>query len=101
MEPTGDKKPVSKPRAKVIVNYAWCKKCHICIGLCPSKVFTSDEFGAPIISSPEKCTNCGLCVLRCPEFTIKLEPLTDGQPAQEEARGGSDAGAQSKKGASQ
>ena len=90
MEPSGVHKPAPKPRAKVTINHAWCKKCGICIAFCPTHVFTTDDFGAPIISSPEKCTNCGLCVIRCPDFTIKLEPLGEGQ---------SDSGTETKKGA--
>jgi 2-oxoglutarate ferredoxin oxidoreductase subunit delta len=90
MESTESNKPAPKARARVAVNYAWCKKCGICIAFCPTHVFTADEFGAPIISLPEKCTNCGLCVIRCPEFTIKLEAAGEGQPG---------AGVETKKGA--
>jgi 2-oxoglutarate ferredoxin oxidoreductase subunit delta len=83
MEPTDDRKSNSKPRARVIIKYEWCKKCGICVAFCPTKVFTNDDFGAPIISSPEKCGNCGLCVLRCPDFSIKLEPTDSGNPKEE------------------
>ncbi|OGW81223.1 MAG: hypothetical protein A3G33_05955 [Omnitrophica bacterium RIFCSPLOWO2_12_FULL_44_17] len=76
-ESQGSKRP--KPRGRVTIRYEWCKKCRICIVFCPTGVFTSDEFGAPIISHPEKCINCGLCVLRCPDFAIKLEALDEGK----------------------
>ena len=29
------------------VNKKWCKKCKICIDLCPSNALTSDEEGYP------------------------------------------------------
>ena len=69
-EPLPTKK---KRQVRIVINCAWCKKCGICVAFCPTKVFTADEFGAPVISAAEKCVNCGLCVLRCPDFAIKLE----------------------------
>lgn len=57
----------------ITINYAWCKKCEICISFCPTGVFTADEFGAPIIAHPEKCISCQFCVMSCPEFAVKLK----------------------------
>jgi len=48
----------------------WCKACGICIDLCPHQVFTADRDGKPIISLPEKCTQCALCWLHCPDLAI-------------------------------
>lgn len=48
----------------------WCKGCGICIDICPHQVFTSDKDGKPIISLPEKCTQCALCWLHCPDLAI-------------------------------
>lgn len=59
---------------KVTVNCSWCKKCDICIAFCPVGVFTSDEFGTPRVTYPEKCIGCELCVMRCPDFAVKVEP---------------------------
>ena len=85
MESPSENKPKPKQRARVHINYSWCKKCRICIVYCPTGVFTSDQFNSPIISFPEKCINCGLCVLRCPDFAVKLEPLEPEKNAEHEA----------------
>jgi len=31
----------------IIVNKEWCKKCRICIDLCPNNALISDEEGYP------------------------------------------------------
>ena len=58
----------------ITVNEKWCKSCSICISFCPTDVFTKDEYGGPIIAAPEKCINCQLCVIRCPDFCIEVVP---------------------------
>ncbi|MDD4053155.1 MAG: 4Fe-4S binding protein, partial [candidate division Zixibacteria bacterium] len=47
-----------------------CKACNICISFCPQKVFDPDRDGKPIVARPEKCTQCGICWLHCPDFVI-------------------------------
>lgn len=61
-----------KKKYDVKVDYTRCKKCGICIAFCPVAVFTQDKFGAPIVSFPDKCINCKLCVLRCPDFAVEV-----------------------------
>jgi 2-oxoglutarate ferredoxin oxidoreductase subunit delta len=68
---TNTKKTVKKV-FNVEVNRAWCKACGICIAFCPGKVFDADATGVPVISKPEACTGCRLCVLRCPDFATKV-----------------------------
>lgn len=48
----------------------WCKACNICISFCPQKVFEPDRDGKPIVARPEKCTQCAICWLHCPDFVI-------------------------------
>jgi 2-oxoglutarate ferredoxin oxidoreductase subunit delta len=48
----------------------WCKACNICIAFCPQKVFEPDRDGKPILAHPEKCTQCAICWLHCPDFAI-------------------------------
>jgi 2-oxoglutarate ferredoxin oxidoreductase subunit delta len=69
---------------QIVIHFPWCKKCGICISFCPTKVFTADAFGKPLLSAADKCVECGLCVLLCPEYAIRLKPL-------EKAPGGEDA----------
>lgn len=48
----------------------WCKACNICIAFCPHKVLEPDRDGKPVIAHPEKCTQCAICWLHCPDFAI-------------------------------
>jgi len=48
----------------------WCKACNICISFCPKNVFDPDRDGKPIIARPEKCNQCAICWLHCPDFVI-------------------------------
>ena len=48
----------------------WCKGCNICIAFCPNKVLEPDRDGKPIVAHPEKCTQCAICWLHCPDFAI-------------------------------
>lgn len=48
----------------------WCKACNICIAFCPQDVFDPDRDGKPIVARPEKCTQCAICWLHCPDFVI-------------------------------
>ena len=55
------------------VNKKWCKKCNICIDLCPSNALTSNEEGYPKLADEKLCTRCKLCELRCPDFAIEIK----------------------------
>lgn len=59
---------------KVHVFEAWCKRCEICVAFCPTGALTSDKDGFPVLTYPEKCTQCGMCELRCPDFAIAVRP---------------------------
>ena len=50
----------------------WCKRCGICIAFCPGKALEADPEGVPRWASPESCTGCRLCELRCPDFAIEI-----------------------------
>lgn len=55
------------------VNKKCCKRCDICIDLCPKKVLGKDDEGYPIIINENDCIRCRLCELRCPDLAIELE----------------------------
>ena len=61
----------------VTINKSWCKDCQICKEFCPQGVFASNNKGRVKVENPEKCTLCGLCQLRCPDFAINLEDSDD------------------------
>jgi len=56
-----------------------CIKCKICEKNCPEGAITviTDAVGSLAVIDYEKCSNCGICVEKCPTKVIeKLLPLT-------------------------
>jgi 2-oxoglutarate ferredoxin oxidoreductase subunit delta len=51
---------------------AWCKACGLCAGFCPTGALARDEAGYPYVKNIDKCINCGLCEIRCPDFAITV-----------------------------
>jgi len=53
-----------------------CKGCSFCVAYCPvgvlelSKEFNTKGYHPPYTKYPEKCINCGLCEMLCPEYAI-------------------------------
>jgi 2-oxoglutarate ferredoxin oxidoreductase subunit delta len=60
-----------KRDVSLTINEAWCKGCVICVELCPEGVLVM-EAGKAKIADLDKCTACGLCELRCPDFAITV-----------------------------
>ena len=71
-----DIKKIKVPRGEVHIIEERCKGCGFCIEFCPNDVLElSDKFNLkgyhpPVVVNPEKCVNCSLCQLICPEFAI-------------------------------
>lgn len=57
---------------RITINTALCKKCGICIEFCPKGVLIKQLDGTPKAEYIDKCIECKLCVLRCPDFAIEL-----------------------------
>ena len=55
------------------VSPGWCKSCGICIEFCPKKVLEFDNKGKAKVTTPEECTKCKICELRCPDFAIVVK----------------------------
>lgn len=66
---------MTKQAAIPIVNQKLCKKCGICIKICPRKVLEPDAGGLPHVVRQEKCTACDLCASHCPDFAIEVIPV--------------------------
>lgn len=63
---------MSKSKSTPIIREKWCKSCGLCVAFCPQKVFESDQFGKPIIKSPENCIGCLICSMLCPDMAIDI-----------------------------
>jgi len=61
-----------RPKGEIFlwVNRAWCKRCGICIELCPRKVFDVDGDGYPVLARMDDCIDCGICYTQCPDYAI-------------------------------
>ena len=66
-----DNKP-TKEAPRIDIFRKWCKACGICVAFCPSGALARDEEGRPYVKDLSKCTNCGWCEIRCPDFAITV-----------------------------
>jgi len=57
---------------RIEIYEAWCKRCGICVEFCPEDVLAMDSDRRPQVIRPEKCTGCGWCEIRCPDFAISV-----------------------------
>ena len=75
------KKTIVKPSFDVQINPAWCKRCMICVEVCPKAVFAqAHKTHAGIVreipvwvARKEECTGCLECELMCPDLAIRVE----------------------------
>ena len=50
-----------------------CKKCKMCINVCPHGVFTFEN-NEIRVTDKDKCMECGACMKNCPFEAIGLNP---------------------------
>jgi 2-oxoglutarate ferredoxin oxidoreductase subunit delta len=62
---------------EIYVSRNRCKRCGVCIELCPSHVYVASEEGYPEPRNIERCTQCQLCELWCPDYAIEIEVHED------------------------
>ena len=74
-----------KRKFEVRVNKKLCKKCGICVFMCPKGVFSLfDELKV----EAERCNGCRRCEVYCPDFAIEIEAVEQvGKETREETRG--------------
>ncbi len=53
----------------VIVDTKLCKKCGICVFVCPKTVFSLSE---ELEVNSGSCTGCRKCETYCPDFAIEI-----------------------------
>ena len=57
---------------KVIISEPdWCKRCGICVKVCPTDVLALGEDRVEI-KDLESCVACENCELSCPDFVLKV-----------------------------
>ena len=60
----------AKVNISIIPRY--CKGCEICVKLCPTQVLGMEMFKVKVVDI-DKCTACGACELRCPDYAIFID----------------------------
>ena len=55
------------------LNRSRCKKCGVCVELCPLQVFVNSDESYPDPVASDKCTRCKLCEMWCPDYAIEVE----------------------------
>ncbi len=58
---------------EVKINKDYCKKCEICVNICPTHVFALDNEGYPEVVNNDACIDCGLCETHCPDFAVWIK----------------------------
>ncbi len=61
---------------RLYIEDRYCKGCGICIEFCPVKILKPAQkisprgYFMPECDEMDKCTQCGMCSLLCPDFAI-------------------------------
>lgn len=61
-----------------VIDEKKCKSCGTCVDVCAEDVFfgssgvNKDEGAIPLVTHPEVCYHCYLCVLECTSEAIRL-----------------------------
>jgi 2-oxoglutarate ferredoxin oxidoreductase subunit delta len=61
-----------KGKHTIEVYKSWCKRCGICVAVCPADVYVAGRDGVPMIAHPTLCIWCGRCETYCPDYAIRL-----------------------------
>lgn len=57
---------------EIAVDARLCKRCGICVAVCPADVYRADRDGLPLVADGERCIWCNRCERYCPDFAITL-----------------------------
>lgn len=63
---------VADAAPEIVLEPGLCKKCGICVAVCPADVFDPGADGLPRIAHPNVCIWCNRCEIYCPDYAIRL-----------------------------
>lgn len=58
---------------KIEISRKRCKKCGMCVAICPKKVYIQNEADEVIVENIDSCIVCLMCQNVCPDFAIEIE----------------------------
>ncbi len=61
---------------KLMIHDEWCKGCGICAAFCPGHVLEIKDEKVEAVRR-EDCILCGQCELRCPDYAIWVEEVSE------------------------
>lgn len=56
---------------EITINPKWCKKCGLCVAVCPRQVLEMEDF--PYVKDLARCIGCLMCEMHCPDFAITVK----------------------------
>lgn len=56
----------------IVINERWCKKCLICLQMCPKNLLEANDKGFPHLKNLHECSECENCAWICPDFAIDI-----------------------------
>ncbi|MFQ6050840.1 MAG: ferredoxin family protein [Candidatus Hydrothermarchaeota archaeon] len=62
---------------EIFIDKDLCKKCNICVDICPTTVFEKNEDDVPDIKRKEDCIICLNCIDRCPAEAIDFNETVE------------------------
>ena len=57
----------------IVISKKRCKKCGLCVAICPKKVYHQNEADEVIVENLNNCIVCMMCQNVCPDFAIEIE----------------------------
>jgi NAD-dependent dihydropyrimidine dehydrogenase PreA subunit len=65
--------------AKVVIEQAGCRKCSLCVEICPTKVF-DEVAGIPSVAREKDCVGCTSCEYICPSRCLEVSDAPRQKP---------------------
>nr|WP_170294566.1 NADH-quinone oxidoreductase subunit NuoF [Heliomicrobium gestii] len=62
-----------KPKGKYRIDAEKCRRCGLCVRLCPVEAIHGEARKTPFVIDAERCVACGACAQKCPAKCIAQE----------------------------